>query len=226
LNSLNPGNKCCAVIPFYNEKKYLKSVVNKTLKYVDKVFAVDDGSNDNSSADLSGFESVEIISLRKNYGKGIALQTGFDEAIKQNYSFIVTLDGDNQHDPDFIPLLIEGLEKYQIVIGNRLKDVKQMPFLRILSNKITSYLLSLRTGYRILDSQCGFRAYRNEVIKNIRTTFSGYEAESEIILLAAEESFNIGFVEISTLYADEKSKMNPLGAIKGFLKVYFKYLKN
>lgn len=226
MSSLNQENKCCAVIPFYNEKKYLNFVVKRTLKYVDKVFAVDDGSNDNSFSEIEDIERVEIISLEKNYGKGFALQVGFNEAIKQNFSFIVTLDADNQHDPVFIPKFIEGLEKYHIVIGNRLKNLKQMPVQRILSNKITSLLLSIRTGYNILDSQCGFRAFRNNVLSNIKTTFTGYEAESEIILLAAKKKFKIGFVEISTIYADEESKMNLLNAIKGFLKVYFKHIKD
>ena len=226
MNSLNPENRSCAVIPFYNEEKYLKFVVSKTLKFVDKVFAVDDGSIDNSYSKLVGLEKVEVISLDMNHGKGFALQAGFDEAVKQNYSIIVTLDGDNQHDPDFIPSLIEGLDNYEIVIGNRFKNIKRMPFQRILSNKITSFLLSLRTGYNIIDSQCGFRAYRLEVLKRIKTTFSGYEAESETILLAAKEKFKIGFVDISTIYADEESKMNPFNAVKGFLNMFFKYLKN
>jgi len=226
LNSLNQGNNCCAVIPFYNEKKYLKTVVNNTLKYVVKVFAVDDGSNDDSADDIADIENVKIISLDKNYGKGYALQAGFDEAIKYEYQFIITLDGDNQHDPDLIPVFIEGLKKYDIIIGNRLKNLKSMPVHRILSNKITSFLLSLRTGESILDSQCGFRAYRAGVLKKIKTTFSGYEAESEIILLSAKEKFSKGFVDIPTIYADEKSKMNNIKAISGFIRVYLKNFSN
>ena len=226
LSSLNQGNKCCAVIPFYNEKKFLRSVVVSALKFVDKVFAVDDGSYDDSYSEISGLKGVEIISLGKNYGKGYALQTGFNEAVNQNFDFIITLDGDNQHDPGFIPDFISGLKDYDIIIGNRLNDIKKMPFQRIFSNKITSLLLSLRTGNRILDSQCGFRAYRSKVLKNVKTTFYGYEAESEMILLSAKKNFSIGFVSISTIYGDEESKMKPLNAIKGFLEVYFKHLNN
>ncbi|MDY0084055.1 MAG: glycosyltransferase family 2 protein [Ignavibacteriaceae bacterium] len=226
MSSLNQGNNCCAVIPFFNEKKYLESVVRNTLRYVDKIFAVDDGSADGSANDIAGIENVEIISLDKNYGKGFALQAGFNEAINCECEIIITLDGDNQHDPDLIPVFIEGLKKYDIIIGNRLNNLKSMPIQRILSNKITSFLLSLRTGESILDSQCGFRAYRASVLKNIKTTFYGYEAESEMILLAAKKKFSIGFEDISTIYRDEESRMNSLKAINGFIKVYLKNFSN
>ncbi|MDT3697114.1 MAG: glycosyltransferase family 2 protein [Ignavibacterium sp.] len=226
MSSLNQGNNCCAVIPFFNEKKYLKSVINKTLKYVDKIFAVDDGSNDGSAFDISDIENVNIISLDRNYGKGYALQAGFNEAVKYEYKIVITLDGDNQHDPDFIPAFIEGIKKYDIVIGNRLKNLRSMPIQRIISNKITSFLLSLRTGKIILDSQCGYRAYKTNVLKKIKTSFSGYEAESEVILLAAKEKFSICFVDIPTIYGDETSKINNLNAISGFIKVYLKNFSN
>ncbi len=226
MNSLNQGNNCCAVIPFFNEKKYLKSVVNNTLKYVDKIFAVDDGSSDGSAIDISGIENVSIISLDRNYGKGFALQAGFNEAVKYEYDIVITLDADNQHDPDFIPAFIEGIKKYDIVIGNRFKNLQSMPVHRVVSNKITSFLLSLRTGESVLDSQCGYRAYKTNVLRKIKTSFNGYEAESEVILLAAKKKLSIGFVDISTIYGDETSKMNNLNAITGFIKVYLKNFSN
>ena len=98
-----------------------------------------------------------------------------------------------------------------------------MPFMRILSNKITSILLSLKTKQKIIDSQCGFRAYRSEVIKKVKTTSNGYEAESEILILASRMGFNIGFIEIPTVYADEKSKIKPFAVIFGFLRILFRW---
>ena len=89
---------------------------------------------------------MQVISLNHNYGKGYALQEGFDESIKEDFDFIITLDADKQHNPAFIPEFISKLNNFDIVIGNRLNDTKQMPFQRILSNKITSFLLSLKTG--------------------------------------------------------------------------------
>ena len=126
-----------------------------------------------------------------------------------------------QHNPESIPALLSGLDNFDLVLGNRLKDLSEMPFQRIMSNKLASFLLSKKTGIKIIDSQCGFRALSVKVLKKVHTRSNGYEAESEIIILAARAGFNIGFVEVPTIYRNEKSKMNPIKAIFGFIKVLF-----
>jgi hypothetical protein len=165
---------------------------------------------------------VQVISLNHNYGKGYALQVGFNESIKQNFDIAITLDADKQHNPAFIPEFISQLNYFDIVIGNRLNDTKNMPVQRILSNKITSSLLTIKTRQKILDSQCGYRGYKAELLKIVKSYSYGYEAESEIIIYAARSGFKIGFVNISTIYGNEKSKMNSVKAIFGFIKVFFK----
>lgn len=222
MSNSNLKSNSCAVIPFFNEKDFLLDVVTETLKYVDAVIAVDDGSIDGSAELVAEIKNVHLISLKKNFGKGYALQIGFVEAINKNYDSIVTLDADKQHDSILIPEFLLQLNSYDVVIGNRLNDLSEMPIQRIFSNKITSYLMSIKTGYKILDSQCGYRAYRNNVIRKVKTVSYGYEAESEMIIYAARNGFSIGFVEIPTIYGFEKSKMNPLSAISGFIKILFK----
>ena len=222
MNSLNQKTKVCAVIPFYNEKDFLFDVVSETLNYVDKIIAVNDGSTDGSENQINNLERVQVITLNRNYGKGYALQIGFNEIIKQDFSALVTLDADKQHNPEFIPEFISQLNRFDLVIGNRLNDTKEMPIQRILSNRLTSLLLSVKTGQKILDSQCGFRAYNINVLKKVKSFALGYEAESEMIVYAAREGFKIGFVNISTIYGNENSKMNPINAILGFIKILFK----
>ncbi|MDP2362502.1 MAG: glycosyltransferase family 2 protein [Ignavibacteria bacterium] len=222
MTKLNLKSKICAVIPFYNEKQFILNVVIETLKYVDKIIAVNDGSEDGSEKLIQDLENVDLLDLKSNYGKGKALQAGFDECVKNDFNIIVTLDGDDQHDSKYIPEFIDKLKGFDIVIGNRLTNTKSMPYPRILSNRITSFFLSLKTSQNILDSQCGFRAYKKEVLQSVRTIYPGYEAESEILIYAARKGFNIGFVNIPTIYGDEKSKMNPIKAILGFIKVLFK----
>lgn len=222
MNSSNQKIKVCAVIPFYNEENFIADVIIQTLPFVDKIIAVNDGSTDNSEKIIIDFEKVQIISLNHNYGKGYALQKGFDECVKQNFDFIITLDADSQHNPKFISNFISLLAIFDIVIGNRLNDTTSMPFQRILSNKITSSLLSLKTGQKILDSQCGYRAYKLNVLKKIKSISFGYEAESEMIVFAARAGFKIGFADVPTIYGSEKSKMNPISATLGFIKILFR----
>jgi len=224
LNSSNKNkrNSICAIIPFFNEENFLHEVVKKTLNFVDLVIAVNDGSIDNSENLIKNSSGVLILSQEKNLGKGSALQIGFDESLRHQCDLIITLDGDGQHNPELIPSFVSSAESYDIVISNRLNNLKKMPFMRILSNKITSKLLSFKTKQNIIDSQCGFRLYKREVLEKVKTTTSGFEAESEILILASRSGFKIGFVDIPTIYQNEISKMKPISAIFGFIKVLLK----
>ena len=211
----------CAVVPFYNEKETINIVLQETIKYVQFVFAVNDGSDDGFIPDASQKSKIKFINLDRNYGKGKALSVGFGEAVSAGYNYVITLDADLQHEPKFIPKLIEVLQSFDIVIGNRLKNLRGMPIQRRLSNKLTSFFLTVRTGQEILDSQCGFRAYKSEVLNSVKMRFKGFEAESEILVNASKQGFKIGFVDITTIYGHEKSKMRPIQAIVGFLRVIF-----
>lgn len=214
-------NKTCAVIPFYNEEKTIAEVIIRTLNFVDVVIAVNDGSIDNSVNNIYPDKKIILLENPVNLGKGSALNKGFMESIKRNFLYTFTLDADLQHPPESIPYFFSALENYDIVIGNRLGDIKDMPVQRILSNKITSFLLSKKTGKSILDTQCGYRAFRTKILQNILPSFSGYEAESEILINAARKNYSIGSVNIPTIYGEEKSKMKPFDAIVGFIRILF-----
>ncbi len=209
----------CAVIPFFNEIKTLKRAVKDSLEFVDKVIAIDDGSDDNSICEIENITNVISIRFPVNKGKGEALKMGFEKAIELKYDKIITLDADLQHNPQFIPQILTELNKFDIVIGNRLNDLKNMPLQRRLSNRITSSLLSIKTGQKILDAQCGFRGYRFSVLELVKTKYSGFEAESEILVSASRKGFKIGFIEIPTIYRGSKSKMRAIRTIIGFLKI-------
>ena len=96
-----------------------------------------------------------------------------------------------------------------------------MPVQRRMSNRLTSFILSKKTNQKILDSQCGFRAYSSKLLQSVKTSYNGFEAESEIIVKATRKGFKIRFVDIPTIYGTEKSKMKALKAIIGFIKVMF-----
>jgi glycosyltransferase involved in cell wall biosynthesis len=214
------AGKVCAVIPFFNEKLTIDNILRETINYVDFIFAVNDGSNDGFNY-LDERAKIKYLNLDRNYGKGKALSAGFEEAVRSGFNSVVTLDADLQHDPKYIPILVEGLQSFDIVIGNRLKNLKGMPIQRRLSNMLTSFFLTVKTGQNILDSQCGYRAYRIEVLRSVKPLFWGFEAESEILVKAAKSGFKIGFVDIPTIYGNENSKMRPVQAIIGFLRVLF-----
>jgi glycosyltransferase involved in cell wall biosynthesis len=221
LSNLENKNNIAAVIPFFNESRTINQIVNNTLQYVDCVIAVDDGSTDDSSSKILQNKNITLLKFRLNHGKGFVLREGLSEGVKKGYTKLITIDADLQHNPDEIPLLIHELNNFDIVIGNRLNNLANMPLHRRMSNRITSFLMSMKTGQKIVDSQCGFRAYRSEVIKNIKTIKNGYEAESEILIKASRKGYKIGFTDISTIYGNEESKISPVKTTFNFVKVLF-----
>ncbi|MBU1096101.1 MAG: glycosyltransferase family 2 protein [Bacteroidetes bacterium] len=218
-NLLNP-NRTCAVIPFYNEYQSLSLLLEKVSRFVDFIICVNDGSTDDSLSTIPKTKNILILSNNTNRGKGYSIKKGLLKGLELDYNRFVTIDADLQHDPEFIPKFLNALERYDFVIGNRLDNISDMPPLRIISNKITSFLLSIKLNQKIFDSQCGFRAFNAKIIKNILPDTNGFEAETEMIINAGRHNIAIGFVSIPTIYGNEKSKMRNLQATLGFIKVY------
>jgi len=161
------------IIPLFNEEKSLGSLygeLKSALKNFGKsyeIIFVDDGSKDNSWSVLERLHAADKdirgIQFRKNSGKAAALSAGFKHA---KGKVIVSMDADLQDDPGEIPKLIKKLDEgYDLVSGWRFK--RQDPLSKTLPSKFFNYLTSLLTGIRIHDFNCGFKAYRKEVVKDI-----------------------------------------------------------
>ncbi len=216
-------NKICAVIPAYNAEKTIGTLIEGIKKFIPKedIVVVDDGSLDETSKIAFGF-GVSVIKLQKNYGKGKALKTGFEFAKLKNYDAVLTLDADLQHNPNEIPKFIDKFnEGFDIVIGNRMKNLKPMPIERIFSNKTTSFLISLRTRKKVLDSQCGFRLISMDVIRSVSAKSDGFSFESEFLIKALLAGFKVGFVDIETIYNSRASHIKHLRDTLNFISIYF-----
>jgi glycosyltransferase involved in cell wall biosynthesis len=214
-------NKVCAVIPFYNEETQINFLVSSVSKFVDFIILVNDGSTDNSIANIPYGDYIFIIEHPTNRGKGAALRSGFIKSIEMNFGLTITLDADNQHAPEYIPMFIKELKYFDCVIGSRRKNWIKMPIHRKISNFLTSMLLSLKTGVMILDSQSGYRGFRTEILSNILPDYLGFEAESEMIVKLTKNKYKIGFTDIPTIYGNDDSKMRTISTIIGFIKVLF-----
>jgi len=219
--SKNPNN-IIAVVPFFNEEKHLTFLIEQVLNFVDILILVDDGSIDNSLKQIPNDDKIVLIKHSRNFGKGAALKTGLLKSIELASYVTLTLDADLQHDPKYIPRLVESVKNYDFVIGARNKNHSSMPIHRKLSNWITSKLLSIKTGTKILDSQSGYRAFKTNILKDILPTFAGFEAESEMIVKLLRKNYKLDFITIPTIYGDDDSKMKAIPAILGFIKVILK----
>jgi len=211
------------LIPAYNAGTSLEELVSRLRRSVGdmQIIVVDDGSRDNTM-EVARLVGATVLRHNKNCGKGAALQTGFDFLKNQaDVEFVLTLDADLQHQPEDIQKFISTQQQTNadIVIGWRERAGTKMPVHRILSNTLTSTLVSLKTGLKIKDSQCGFRLIRKRVFENIQLESRGYEAETEFLIKAARLKFKIEFVPVRTVYGREKSYMTHWATTMNFIKV-------
>lgn len=192
-----------AVIPAYNESRFLPGVVERVRPHVDRVFVVDDGSGDGT-----GRVNATVLRHDRNRGKGAALRTGIGAALRTGCETIVTLDGDGQHDPAAVPSLLEALDGADLVIGSRSRS-GSMPPQRRLSNGFSAVLVSLVAGRPLADVHSGFRAYRAAKLRSLEIRSRRFEVEVELLLKAARSGWRIAHVPVPTLYGTERSKIRP-----------------
>jgi glycosyltransferase involved in cell wall biosynthesis len=160
------------VIPLYNEEEnveILNEQLGATMKSIGdyEIVYVDDGSSDGTLKLLEQIqaqdENVVVLSLRRNFGQTAAFAAGFDFA---RGDVVVTMDGDLQNDPTDIPKLLEAIKDYDLVSGWRKK--RQDSFSRTFPSKIANWLISKVTGVRLHDYGCSLKAYRRDVVKNLK----------------------------------------------------------
>ena len=205
----------------YNEEKYIGEVLKNCLKTGLDTIIVDDGSSDGTAVIIENLikthskkePGIFLIKHEKNMGKGQALKTGFNFALKNNYSGVITLDADGQHDTaeaiDFIKK-VES-EKPDIIVGSRLGSTKDMPFIRLATNVFTSWLISVIASKKIADVQSGFRYIGKRVIENVKLETGNFDTEPELLLKASWMGYKIINIPVSTIYhKDFTSHVNPV----------------
>jgi dolichol-phosphate mannosyltransferase len=221
--ALNSDMKTCVLIPSYNESRTIGNLIKEIKAMNLDVVVVDDGSLDGTPV-IARQAGAQVILHGRNMGKGISLRDGFEYALKKGYEVVITMDGDGQHDPKSLYSFLEkaGSSKAGIIIGNRMKDPTNMPFIRRLTNKFMSWILSRMSGQHIPDSQCGFRLINRGVLEKIVLSASKYEIESEILLRAAKEGFVIESIPIRTIYEGQQSSINPFFDTLRFIRLVLK----
>lgn len=217
------------LIPAYNAQDSLPQLIkqlNSLELKPDKIYVIDDGSTDgtNTIADDLG---CKVKSYAENKGKGFALKTGFNEFLQSSDSeFLICMDADLQHPAASIPdfLNLGQKEGSKFVIGNRRKSGGKMPVARIISNTLTSFILSIISRQKIKDSQCGYRLIHRDVLKLIKLKENGFQLESEFIIQAARKKVKIDFIDIPTIYNHENSHINHIGDTFRFIGLIIREL--
>lgn len=189
------------IIPAYNESAYLERVLKKVKKIWPSFIVIDDGSSDNTSK-MAQKLSPHVLTHTVNLGKGAALKTGCEYAFKHlNAKGVVFFDADDQHDAKCIPLMVEKLKDFPVVLGVRSFN-NQMPFVRILFNRVSSIITLVFFGKYIPDIPSGFKAISIAAYKKVKWQSCDYLVEMEIASNVARYKIPFTEVPIPTIYHD------------------------
>ncbi len=203
--------KICVIVPAYNEQKRIAEVIRSAKACSHDVLVVDDGSTD-TTARIAGENGAIVLSFKKNRGKGQALNSGFNYALKKDYDAVVTMDGDGQHSCEDLFNIINSAQTADVgvVVGNRMVDPEDMPFSRFVTNLLMSFIISVICKQNIPDTQCGYRLIKCDVLKKIELASSKYEIESELLIKASRAGFKIVSTPVKSVYKGQISCINPV----------------
>ena len=197
-------NKTIIVIPTYNNARTLKTVVQKAISTGLPVLVVNDGSTDDAISTISE-TSATLLDFTQNRGKGTAIVAAANWAKEQDYSHIITIDADGQHDPTEATGFIKKIETHpmSIIIGKRDFENADVPGSSRFGRWWSNLWIRITTGYTVGDSQSGYRAYPVEAITKIPCKGEKYNFEVEIIVRGAWAGLPIIDHSISVNYSAE-----------------------
>ena len=212
--------KIWVIIPAYNEALRLDRLLEQLKEKNLPVLVIDDGSKD-ATYEVAKKKATLAVSHSKNFGKGLSLNRGISYLLSnEQFDYVIIMDADGQHAPADLGLFLKEAEAgADFVVGNRMREPSGMPFLRIVTNKLMSGLISKIAGQRIPDSQCGFRMIKREVLEKIDLKTKKFEIESEILIKAARLGFRIKSIPVKSIYfANPQSKIRPFRDTLRFIK--------
>ena len=215
-----------ACIPAFNVEKSIGQVVKDCLLYVDEVIVCDDGSMDETCREAEK-NGAQVVRHEKNYGYGAALITLFDKAREKSPDVMVTIDGDGQHIPEYIPQLLAPLSYpgTDVVIGSRfLKNDLDTPKYRRFGIKIITGAANAGGKLKVTDSQSGFRAYSRKALQLIHPTEYGMAASTEILSKIMNKGLKIVEVPIVISYDGTESKKHAISQGITVLMNVLKYM--
>ncbi|MDX9755146.1 MAG: glycosyltransferase family 2 protein [bacterium] len=216
-------HRIAVVIPCYNAGALCQPVFEAARTVGALVIGIDDGSTDDTAQELAS-AGITVLTHPRNQGKGAALRTGFHWLLQQEgWEVCATLDADGQHDPTTLPQIaapvLQGAT--DLAIGTRQFDRATMPFSRWIANTLSSFLISKLMHASIQDIQCGYRVYSRRLLQQITPPLqsTGFEIETEMLLLALKHRARIAQLPIPSVYQESSSQVSSWRALRDSARI-------
>ncbi len=200
--------KLLIAIPVFNEQQYLSRVLDKVLTFHSDVLVIDDGSSDDTPKLLANRADVHVIRHERNLGYGQSLIDAFSFAEREGFEWVITMDCDEQHEPEIIPKFVELIQTnhWDIISGSRyLKTDSEgdlPPTDRRMINANITGLVNALFDLRITDAFCGFKAHRVSATQMLKLDESGYAFPLQLWPRVAAAGLRVTELPVRLIYND------------------------
>ena len=207
LPIITDKNKILVALPVFNESD-AHTIIQGVKKFPLDILVIDDGSTDGIDKWLPHDANVQTIIHPENLGYGKTIIDAFTFAVDKEYDYLLTIDGDGQHEPEEIFLFLKEIPfgECDIVSGSRYLLPTEMddeaPRERYLINKEVTGILNRITGFQLTDSFCGFKAYKVEKLRKIHLTEPGYGMPLQFWIQAWKAGLRVKEIPVKLIYKD------------------------
>jgi glycosyltransferase involved in cell wall biosynthesis len=195
-------------IPVFNEAKYVGRVLDKVKRFNADILVIDDGSTDGTSQILRQRNDVHTIEHPVNRGYGQSIIDAFNSADAHGFDWVITMDCDEQHEPEMIPQFIHCIhqDRWDIISGSRYLQARADDDLppgdrRAINAQITRRLNDL-FHLGLTDAFCGFKAHRVSAMQKLKLTEPGYAFPMQLWPRAAGAGLHITEIPVRLIYND------------------------
>jgi dolichol-phosphate mannosyltransferase len=195
-------------IPVFNERKYVEAVLDKVKQFHGEILVIDDGSTDGTAEYLRSRSDIQLICHPENRGYGQSLIDAFKHADARGYDWVITMDCDEQHEPEMIPEFIRHvrMDDADIISGSRYMEHRpdnDMPpgDRRSINATITAVLNDL-FDLKLTDSFCGFKAHRVSAMRKLCLDIPGYAFPMQLWPQVWHHGLRLKEIPVRLIYND------------------------